>query len=184
MAKQNLPQEEWRQDSPRGLCTAAKEFRDVGQDALAAHMNRVQSNSNLSLPVEVQMECGIASPASFPIYYNFLHAIELLLKAYLRHVDAVPLKELRHQPYRHNISKLLEVSIEKEICSHCNLNSDQIDAIHEVSCEYSTKRLEYFYLRLTTPPKISIKRIADATDTLVDGIDDMDLRISKDPNSP
>ena len=166
MAKQNLPQEEWRQDSPRGLCTAAKEFRDVGQDALAAHMKRVQS------------------PASFPIYYNFLHAIELLLKAYLRQVDAVPLKELRNQPYRHNISKLLEVSIEKGICSHCKLNSDQIDAIHEASCEYSTKRLEYFYLGLTTTTKISIKRIADATDTLVDGIDDIDLRIAKDPNNP
>ena len=109
--------EEWRQDSPQGLLTEAREFRDVGQCALDHYRNKF----------------------AFPIYYLFLHAIELALKAYLRQVNAVTMAELRLD-YGHNISKLIRKATDENLRSYCSLNDPQIEALNALSDIYSKKK--------------------------------------------
>jgi hypothetical protein len=46
-----------------------------------------------------------AEPLSWPRYFLFCHSIELVLKAYLAH-HGLTEKQLRDQPYRHNIKKI------------------------------------------------------------------------------
>jgi HEPN domain-containing protein len=50
------------------------------------------------------------APLSWPRYFLFCHSIELVLKAYLAH-HGLTEKELRDQPYRHNIKNLLNRAI-------------------------------------------------------------------------
>ena len=114
------------------------------------------------------------------IYYNFLHAIELALKAYLRQVEAMPLKKRRSRAFGHNIARLLKVAIEEGICSHCSLQQDQIAALHMISGLYSNKRLEYFYLGGGTLPHIHL--LVGAADVIIKGINSMNLRLAEDPN--
>ena len=156
MAKKD--REEWRQDSPQGLWTEAREFRDVGQCALKAHPNKF----------------------AFPIYYLFLHAVELSLKAYLRQVEAATMAELRRE-YGHNISKLIDKAIDKNLCSHCSLNETQIKVLDALSDIYSKKDFEYFRLGFYSLPNIQL--VAATADVLVEDIGKMKLRVAEDPAS-
>ena len=149
---------EWRQDSPRGLWTDAREFRDVGRCTLANFPNR----------------------PSFPIYYLFLHAIELALKAYLRQVDAVTMAELC-QEYGHNISKLMKKATDENLRSHCSLNETQMGVLDALSDIYSKKDFEYFRLGVYSLPPIRL--VAEAADVLVENIKRMKLRVAEDPTN-
>lgn len=90
------------------------------------------------------------------------------------------MEKLRNPPFGHNISKLLTVAIERDIRSHCALEENQIQALHQSSCVYSNKGLEYFQLELITLPPID--PIPIATDVLIDGIKAMNLRLAKEPS--
>ena len=150
--------EEWRQDSPQGLLTEARGFRDVGQCAL--------DNYHTSF--------------AFPIYYLFLHAIELALKAYLRQVEAVPMDKLRLE-YGHNISKLIRKATDENLRAYCSLNDPQIKALNALSDIYSKKEFEYFRLGPYNLPDIQL--VAAATDVLVENIRLMELRVAEDPTN-
>jgi len=50
------------------------------------------------------------APLSWPRYFLFCHSIELVLKAYLAH-HGLTEKQLRDQPYRHDIKNLLDQAI-------------------------------------------------------------------------
>ena len=120
-------------------------------------------------------------PPSLPLYYNFLHAIELGLKSYIRQVDAVSMEDLRKK-FSHKISPLLRVAIEHDLRSHCrSLKESQITALHEISWLYSDKQFEYFRLRLFEV--VTINPIAEAADAILDGIGSLPLRLAQDPNA-
>lgn len=167
----NQSREIWREDSPRGLCTKAEEFRNVGQDALVAHKARLRAESPTGTIL-------IARPPSFPVYYLFLHAIELVLKAYLRQMEAATMKELRKK-YGHDISELMRAANANDLDSLCQLTSRQREAIYQVAGLYLEKRFEYFQLGLVTIPPI--EPIAEATDALINGIKRMNLRLAENP---
>lgn len=167
----------WREDSPRGLCTEAIDFRTAARDALDAHIKR----ASLTSPLPSDSSCVLLqlNPSSLVVYYFFLHAIELALKSYLRQVEAVTLKELRGWEFGHDISRLIDVALENGICDQCSLEESHIGALRCLSPLYKDKRFEYFRLGLISLPPIEL--IANAADGLIDGIKGMKLRLAKDP---
>ena len=168
---------DWREDSPRGLCTEAICFRTAARDALDAHIKRVGRTSPLPSDSSFVLQ---TDPPSSVIYYIFLHAIELALKSYLRQVKAVTLKELRGRAFGHDISRLIDVALANGICAYCSLKQIHIDAVCCLSPLYKDKRFEYFRLGLITLPQIEI--LTDAADVIIDGIKGMSLRLAKDPS--
>ena len=170
----NQPRGKWREDSPRGLCTKAQDFRNVGRDALEAHKTRLRAESPTGTIL-------IAHPPSFPVYYLFLHAIELVLKAYLRQMEVATLKELRSKKYGHDISELIRAATANGLDSLCQLTPRQREAIYQVAGLYLEKRFEYFQLGLVTIPPI--EPIAEATDVLINGIRRMKLRLAENPQN-
>ena len=162
----------WREDSPRGFLTKAKDFRDVGSDALAVHKGRHGRRN----PVQY---ITLTFPASLPIYYLFLHSIELSLKTYLLQVKAVTIGQLRKQ-YGHDISKLSAIAVQHNLESRCKIDRKQWEAVYQVAGYYLEKRFEYFQLGLLTMPPI--EPIAQIADNLIEGIDKMELRIAKAPD--
>ncbi len=165
----------WREDSPRGLCTKAQDFRNVGRDALEAHKARLRAQSPTGTIL-------ISLPPSFPVYYLFLHAIELVLKAYLRQMELATLKELRSRKYGHDISELIRVATTNGLDSLCQLTPRQREAVYQVAGLYLEKRFEYFQLGLVTIPPIEL--LAEAADVLIEGIRRMHLRLAKNPQNP
>lgn len=163
-----------REDGPRGLLTAARDFQEVAEDALSAHTKRAVEYSPL---IEHSPSVLELDPPSVAVFYNFCHAIELALKAYIRQQDVLPLSELRSRRFGHDISRLLEVAIENGLRDECRLTESQIEHIHAVSDLYSSKGLEYFRLGFIQLPPIA--EIRDATSALVEGLHPMNLRLAR-----
>ncbi len=165
---------DWREDSPCGFLTAAREFQVVAKDALSAHTKGTAEYSPLSEHPPFVLE---NDPPSVAVFYNFCHAIELALKAFIRQQEALRLSELRSRRFGHKISRLLEVAIENGLRDECRLTEAQIEHIHAVSDLYSSKGLEYFRLgRIQLPP---IAEIRDATSALVEGLHPLNLRLAR-----
>ena len=164
-----------REDGPRGLLTAARDFQEVAEDALSAHTKGAAEFSPLSEHPPFVLE---DHPPSLAVFYNFCHAIELALKVYIRQQDVLPLSELRSRRFGHKISRLLEVAIENGLRDECRLTESQIEHIHAVSGLYSSKGLEYFRLgSMQLPPIIEIR---DATSALIEGLHPMKLRLARE----
>ena len=167
--KSSTKEESWRDDSPIGLLRFGKEFITVGKDALKAHRMRCPPTL---------LEEHLGEMVSDAIYYNFLHGVELGLKSYLRHIDAVNLQEFRTPPYGHNLCSLLDKSIHLNLRAVCpKLKDSHIDAIHCSNKRYMQKELEYVHIGLAEYP--TINAVAKAAETLIAELKELPMQIAK-----
>ena len=131
--------EKWRETSPYGLRRYADEFIAVGHDALNCYRKRESSlrgSSYEHVPPD--------RIVPFPIYFNFLHGIELGLKAYLLHVDAATINKLKSKQLGHNLSNLLDKALEHGLSSNFpELTKRHTDIIRCSNETYSNKWFEY-----------------------------------------
>lgn len=124
------------------------------------------------------MEEHTGEVVSDAIYYNFLHGVELALKSYLRHIDAVNLQELRRPPYGHNLCSLLDKSISLNLRAVCpKLKDSHIDAIHRSNKRYMQKELEYVHIGLAEYPTINV--VAKAAETLIAELKELRMESAK-----
>ena len=155
--------EEWRGDSPVGLLNDGREFIKVGHDALCCHRKRQKKllGPSQEPPLDLQGEI-----APFAIYYNFLHGVELGLKAYLRHVDAVTLKNLKSRRFGHNLASLLDEALKHGLCSQCpELTVTNLAVIRSLSPIYADKQFEY--IRIGGVQLEPVAQVAEAAETLI-----------------
>ena len=156
--------ENWREDSPYGLRRFGEEFITVGRVALCCHRKKHP-------PSLLDREWGETAPDA--IYYNFLHGIELGLKAFLRHVDAVPLRELRLQ-FGHNVDRLLEEALQHNLWQHCpDLTLAHICTIRLASPLYSSSQLGYPRIGGVSMPDIAC--VCKAARALRSGLRSLDM---------
>ncbi len=76
-----------------------------------------------------------------PYYFLIGQSIELSLKGYLL-AKGVKLKTLRYD-YGHNLNKLLNLALEKDLITSVNLDNTHIGAIELLSKEYLDKRFQF-----------------------------------------
>ena len=151
--------EEDRKDRPIGLWRFGFEFVTIGHDALACHRKREKGGHGPT-----------PSDAPFPIYYNFLHGTELGLKAYLRHVDAVPLEDLRNpRKFGHHLDRLLKKALRHDLRKACPaLTDSHIDTILCSSGLYAAKMFEY--IRIGGAQLMPIDQVVEVAKTLIAGL--------------
>ena len=152
-------------DSPRGLWRFGCEFVTIGHDALACHRKRKKDGHGPN-----HSHVPPSKHVPFPIYYNFLHGIELGLKAYLRHVDAVPLKDLRNpKKFGHHLDRLFT----KALCHSLREECPELTDIHVVTIRYSSKlyaEKEFEYIRIGGVQLMAIDQVVEAADILIAGL--------------
>ena len=171
--------DEWRGDSPFGLRRFGREFIRVGCDALDAYRKSLPELGDPgTTPFRREQLLAVAPDA---IYYNFLHGIELGLKSYLRHVDAVPLQALRRHPFGHDLSRLLGEAINKHnLRTACpKLTDTHIDAIHHSSPLYASKEFEYIYIGFVS--LVGIDEVAEAAETLINDLCKLRMKPAQPP---
>ena len=169
--KSSMSEEEWRGDSPVGLRRFGEEFITVGKDALKAHRRK-------NPPTLLEQHLGEVAPHA--IYYNFLHGVELGLKSYLRHIDAIPLKKLRSRSYGHDLCRLLDVAIRHGLRARCpRLEDPHIDVIRCSNERYMQKEFEYIRTGLARYPPIDA--VAKAAKTLIDELNGLRMQPAKQP---
>ena len=164
--------EEWREASPIGLRNEGDEFITVARDALAAYRKRQPELNDPGYPQNAREE--MLKTARFPIYYNFLHGVELGLKSYLLHVGAATLKDLRKQ-FGHKLDRLLDEALRCNLRSQCSeLTNTHIDAIYESSQLYEDKQFEYH--RIGGVSLVRIDQVAEAAETLIKGLKKLPMK--------
>lgn len=104
--------------------------------------------------------------APSPAYYLYCHAIELVLKAYLRGSGS-SLEELKH--IGHDLSKAYEKALVAGLKSKCALTPDMETAINLVNQVYRDKEFEYIKIGARTIPTIEILR--ETTELLVSNLE-------------
>ena len=158
--------EEWREASPVGLQRNGEEFITVARDALAAYRKRQPELSNPQVPQYRKDQ--LLETAPFPIYYNFLHGIELGLKSYLLHVEAATLEDLRNR-FGHKLACLLGEACKYNLRSQCpKLTGTHIGAIDNSSPLYEDKQFEY--IKTGGMSLVHINHVAAAAETLIAGL--------------
>ena len=166
-----MDKEEWRGDTPFGLRRYGREFVTVGDDALRAHRKR---NPRTLL----DQHLGEVAPDA--IYYNFLHGVELGLKSYLRHTGAVSLRSLRSPSFGHDLSRLLDKSIEHRLRALCPKIADtHVDVIRRSTELYGSKQLEYIRVGAAHYPPIDA--VAEAADTLITELEKLPMQPATQP---
>ena len=161
----------WRGDSPVGLRRFGREFITVGHDALAAHRKRYPPTALERCLGEVVLDA---------IYYNFLHGVELGLKSYLRHIDVVPLQDLRHPSYGHDLCRLLDRSIKHHFLTRCpKLNTTHIEVIRCSNELYKSKQFEYLWIGAAK--YLTIDAVAEAAETLITELEQLRMQPAKEP---
>ena len=166
-----MDKEEWRGDSPIGLRRYGREFVTIGHDALKAHRTRYPCT-----PLDQHL--GTGAPGA--IYYNFLHGVELGLKSYLRHTDAVPLRRLRSRSFGHDLSRLLDVSIEHGLRTACpELRDIHIETIRFGNEPYKDKEFEF--IRIGGAQYPTIDAIAEASETLMNELEKLPMKPATQP---
>ena len=164
--------EEWREASPYGLRRYGEQFITVARDALEAYRNR-------NPPPSVLEKC-VGETALEAIYYNFLHGVELGLKSYLLHVEAVEFRVLRRQ-FGHNLTRLLDEALKHGLCRQCpKLTDDHLKAICLSSPLYKRKQFEYIRIGAVSIPPIP--KVAEAAETLIAGLKELNMRVAKAPD--
>lgn len=158
MAKES--KDEWRGDAPVGLRRFADQFITVGRDALDCYYKREKKLPAFGFLSEIASE--IAPEA---IYYNFLHGIELGLKAYLLKFGAATIGSLRRN-FGHDLKRLLCEACAYGLRQRCPRLSDKhIDVIRTSSSLYKGKEFEYIRIGAVTQPLIG--DVAEAAETLL-----------------
>ena len=162
--------EEWRQASPFELRRYSDEFITIGRDALKCHRKREVSRRGSGykhVPPD--------PIAPYPIYFNFLHGIELGLKAYLLQVNAATINELKSKPLGHNLSNLLDKALEHDLRSNCpELTKHHIDIIRCSNEAYSNKRFEY--IRVGGERFMPIDEVVTVADKLSKGLRKLSMK--------
>ena len=163
--------EEWRGDSPVGLRRIGGEFIAVGRDALEAYRQK-------NPPTLLEQHSEMVAPDA--IYYNFLHGVELGLKSYLRHINAVPLQDLRSLPYGHDLCRLLDESIRLDLRIAC----PKLEEVHIETIRYSNKLYmpkEFEYIRIGFAQYLAIDAVAEAAETLITELKELRMQPAKQP---
>lgn len=163
MAKES--KDEWRGDTPRRLRRFANEFITVGRDALACHRDRCPPMPGLpEIPPEA-------------IYYNFLHGIELGLKAYLLQVEAATIGCLRKN-FGHDLERLLCKACGSGLRERCpHLSDEHLEAIRVSSSLYKSKEFEY--ARIGAVKQLPIGVVAEAVETLLADLQELPMRSAR-----
>ena len=147
---------------PIGLWRYGCEFVTTAHDALACHRKREKEGRH---PNRSHVPSSKLAP--FPIYYNFLHGIELGLKAYLLYVDAVPLTDLRR--YGHHLDHLLKKAICHDLRNVCpELTDSHIDTTLCLSGSYAKKEFEY--IQPGGAQLMPINQVVEVAETLIAGL--------------
>ena len=169
--KLSMSGEEWRGDSPVGLRRFGEGFITVGRDALKAQRSRTP-------PTPLEQALGELAPDA--IHYNFLHGVELGLKSYLRHVDAISLRNFRGRSYGHDLCRLLDESIRHGLRARCpKLEDVHIEVIRCSNELYMPKEFEYIRIGLTRYPPIDA--VAKAAKTLIAELKELPMQPAKQP---
>ena len=156
--------EEWSEARPRGLWRYGLEFITVGHDALDSHRKREIAGRGPN-----RSHVPLSSRAPFPIYYNFLHGVELGLKAYLLSVKAATIEELRSKKFGHNLDRLLNKALDYDRRSGClELTDAHISVICSSNELYASKQFEY--IKIGEAQLMPIDSVAEAADTLIAGL--------------
>lgn len=114
------------------------------------------------------------------IYYNFLHGVELGLKSYLRHIDSVPIKDLRSRSYGHNLCRLLDESIQHGLCAKCpKLTRVHLETLRCSSEFYMQKEFEYIRIGFAQSP--TINAVKEAAEMLIFGLNKLPIQPAKQP---
>ena len=160
MAKES--KDEWRGDTPAGLRRFACQFITVGRDALDCNRKR-------DPPVQWLPE--IAPEA---IYYNFLHGIELGLKAYILQFGAATIGSLRRN-FGHDLEHLLREACDCGLRQRCpRLSDEHTEAIRASSSLYKGKEFEY--IRIGAVQQLPIGVVAKAAETLLADLLELEMR--------
>lgn len=168
-----MKREEWREDSPIGLRRFGKDFITVGLDALSAHRVRYPLSP-------LDLASGEIIPEA--IYYNFLHGVELGLKSYLRHIDAVSIRDLRSHLYGHNLCRLLDKSIQHGLRAKCpKLTRFHLDTIRCANELYMPKEFEYIRIGFAQVPIINA--VKETAEVLFCGLNRLPMQPAKQPIS-
>ena len=164
-------EDEWREESPFGLRRYGDEFIRVGHDALEADRKRHP---------RTPLDKHLGEVAPDPIYYNFLHGVELGLKSYLLQVEAVTLRDLRSRKFGHDLTRLLDEALKHGLCNQCSELTDiHIEAIRHSSSTYAIKDFEYIRIGLVSLPPID--QVAEAAETLIAGLNKFPMRLAQLP---
>ncbi|MEX2125586.1 MAG: hypothetical protein WD795_16985 [Woeseia sp.] len=153
----NADNDDWRQATPLGTLRFAEEYCQVAEGGLERHRSRLPENQRHHTLVP------------FPIYFNYLHSIELALKAYMLHTGS-GLQELRPPGgVGHNLNASLGACIERSLRDHCPELSDMlIEVITESDEMYKKKDFEY--IRQGDVTLQHIDQIALAANALLSGL--------------
>ena len=158
-----MANEDWRQATPLGLRRYAEEYDRVANDALQCFRDR--------LPEPQRHHTHVP----FPIYFNFLHAIELALKSYMLHTGS-DLRELTSpNGVGHNLEAALDVCIKRSIQDNCPEVTDVLmGTIRHANQMYQPKEFEY--IRVGFVELAHIDQIAMASSALLAGISNMEMQ--------
>ena len=131
----------WRRASPTGFRTRGMDFVDAGVVLLEAHQHSLSEQQRL-----------FRTPP-FPVYYNLLHGIELLLKSFLLHTG-VTLQNVENR-VGHKIDNALNDCLKRgllDVCPH--LNDTMIGNLRAISPMYASKEFEYLSVGATHLPHV------------------------------
>jgi hypothetical protein len=117
-----------------GLCRYARDYSDAGR---------------------VVSEKLVSAVAPTPAYYLYCHAIELVLKAYLRG-SGLSLEELKK--IGHDLSGAYKRALDARLNDKCKLTPEMEQAIELVNPIYRDKEFEYIKIGARTIPTIDILR--------------------------
>ena len=152
-----------QQDSPFGLLRYATEYVTVGRDSLDAYRSRQHHTQQHHTRVP------------FAIYYNFLHGVELGLKAYILNENAATLDELRSRKFGHNLEAAMKLAVEYKLREKCptftDVHHDQICAANAI---YSSKEFEYISIGKVQLPHID--QIGPGAESLVGDLTKIAMR--------
>lgn len=156
----NADNDEWRQATPFGLCRYAQEYAQAGRDALEGFRARQP---------EPQPPYTFAP---FPVYFNFLHSIELALKSYMVYTGSSS-REMHR--VGHDLDAALDICIERGIKDACpSFRPLMMETIRNANELYKRKDFEYIrvgYIQHLEP----IDQIVMATDVLLTDLGRIDM---------
>ena len=123
---------------PVGFWHDGVEFIAVGHDALDGFRRRERADRG---PGRAHVPASPTAP--FPVYFNFLHGVELALKSYLLHAEVVQVDGLKRD-FGHGLHSLMEAALEHDLHARCpSLEDAHIDVVMFSSSAYVTKQFEY-----------------------------------------
>ena len=156
--------EDWRKASPQGLWLHGVEFITVGHDALDSFRKREAEGRGPG-----RDHVPPSRIATFSIHYNLLHGAELGLKAFILHVEAVPMSRLSSKEFGHRLDRLLETALDLDLCGCCPALTDtHISTIRHSNEPYASKQFEY---RMIGGARLMpVDAVVDAADTLTAGL--------------